>query len=70
MQTIVFQVPDAVAAEMHDRSVYLDVFGIVRWSENYEAVEGATPWVSAPAVSTMRDAMRSSPDSGREADRG
>lgn len=47
MKTIQFVVPDAVAEEMKRNAVYLDVFGIVRWTHDNSAVRGASWWVAA-----------------------
>jgi hypothetical protein len=45
VKKITFFVPDEVAAEMHHRSVYLDVFGYVRWrNDDAPVVEGASRW--------------------------
>lgn len=41
---IVFNVTDEVAEQMTHQSVYLDVFGHVRWFSDLTAVAGATQW--------------------------
>lgn len=41
---IVFWVTDEVAAEMEHRSVYLDVFGHVRWVDTGAAIPGSGLW--------------------------
>lgn len=41
---IVFYVTDELAAEMKHHSVYLDVFGNVRWVGTGDCAAGATGW--------------------------
>lgn len=51
MRTIVFQVTDEVAERMKRHSVYLDVFGGVRWTDKpFELAVGATRWIVEPEM--------------------
>lgn len=56
MKLIAFQVPDEVAEEMTRRSVYLDVFGVVRWTSTTEAVADGTRWKAAAVTETVEHA--------------
>lgn len=44
MAIISFFVPDEIAAQMTRKSVYLDVFGNVRWTEDTAFVVGSSQW--------------------------
>ena len=44
MKKITFLVPESVAERMSSRSVYLDVFGVVRWTADSSYVDGSDRW--------------------------
>jgi len=46
---IAFTVPDEIAEQMSRESVYLDVFGNIRWSHNELVVTGSSMWAKADA---------------------
>lgn len=56
MKLITFQVPDEVAEEMTRRSVYLDVFGFVRWTATTEVVADGTRWDATSVTETAEHA--------------
>lgn len=39
-----FVIPTETVPRMSRESVYLDVFGAVRWTKTTEVVEGSSPW--------------------------